>query len=178
MLVSCRRLFAIGVLLGIVAVAGALGDGGAAAAPRAQALVVTNRGVGAVHLGASAATLRRKNLIGSLRNGCEFEPGQRVAPLRAPLRGWVTFGANGHGVTQLTIEGGAETARQVGVGSTASEARKAYPKALYEAPGTAKPFAQGFLWIPDLAHPKMTFVVEPGSRTVEAIAVPSPAFCE
>jgi hypothetical protein len=32
--------------------------------------------------------------------------------------------------------------------------------------------------VPNLAHPKITFIVEPGSHTVEAISVPSPAFCE
>jgi hypothetical protein len=101
-----------------------------------------------------------------------------VAPLRAPLRGWATFAAHGHGLTQLTIEGGAETARHIAVGSTAAAARAAYPVGHYEAPGTAKPFAQGFLWVPNLNHAKMTFVIEPGSRTVEAIAVPTPAFCE
>lgn len=178
MRVPSRRFLAVAVFLAAVLPASLLGGAGAAAAPGAKAPVVTNRGVGAVHLGASAATLRQKNLIGKLRRGCELEPGQRVAPLRAPLRGWATFGAGGHGVTQLTIEGGAETARHVAVGSTAAEARSAYPNARYQAPGTADPFAQGFLWVPSLAHPKMTFVVEPGSRTVEAIAVPAPAFCE
>jgi hypothetical protein len=172
-----RRLLAATVLLVAVSVTGAL-SGGATAAPAAKTLVVTNRGVGAVQLGTSAASLRRQNLIGNLRKGCELDPGQRVAPLRAPLRGWATFGSNGHGLTQLTIEGGAETARHVKVGSTAAEARAAYPSAHYDAPGTADPFAQGFLWVPNSTHPKMTFIVEPGTRIVEAIAVPTPAFCE
>jgi hypothetical protein len=151
---------------------------GAAAAPGPKTPVVTDRGVGAVHLGASSAELLRMNLTGNLRKGCGLELGQRVAPLRAPLGGWATFGADGHQLTQLTIEDGAETAGHIAVGSTVAEARAAYPDALYEAPGTARPFAQGFLWTPNLAHPRMTFMVEPGSRTVEAIAVPSPAFCE
>jgi hypothetical protein len=158
----------------LIAVVALLVPAGAAAATP----VVTNQGVGAVKLGASAASLRQKNLIGSLRKGCELEPGQRVAPLRAPLRGWATFGAEGHGLTQVTVLGGAKTARGIEVGSTAAAARAAYPEARYQAPGTAEPFAQGFLWIPSLAHPKMTFTVEPGSRTVEAISVPAPAFCE
>ncbi|MBS1893469.1 MAG: hypothetical protein JST59_19385 [Actinobacteria bacterium] len=149
-----------------------------AAAPAAKTPVVTTSGVGALRLGTAPAALRQKNLIGNLRKGCELEPGQRVAPLRAPLRGWATFAAHGHGLTGLTIEGGAETARHIAIGSTASEARTAYPHALYQAPGTADPFPQGFLWIPNLTHPKMTLIVEPGTRTVEAIAVPAPAFCE
>lgn len=149
-----------------------------AAAPGMKTQVVTTSGVGALRLGAAPAALRQQGLIGNLREGCELEPGQRVAPLRAPLRGWAIFAAHGHGLTGLTIEGGAETARHVAIGSTAAEARAAYPQAVYKAPGTAKPFAQGFLWIPNVTHPKMTFIVEPGSRTVEAITVPAPAFCE
>jgi hypothetical protein len=173
-----RRLLAATTLVVAVVLAGVVGGGGAAAAPGAKALVVTNSGVGAVKLGMSAATLRGKGLIGGLRKGCPFDPGQRVAPLRAPLSGWATFGSGGNGLTQVTIEGGAETARHVAVGSTAAEARSAYPTARYQAPGTADPFAQGFLWVPSLNHPKMTFTVDPDSRTVEAIAVPAPAFCE
>jgi hypothetical protein len=176
--VPSRTFLSVAVFLATVIPAALIGGPGAVAAPGAMAPVVTSRGVGAVHLGASASALRQKNLIGKLRKGCELEPGQRVAPLRAPLRGWATFGAGGHGVTQLTIEGGAETARHIAVGSTATQARSAYPNARYEAPGTADPFAQGFLWVPSLAHPKMTFVIEPGSRNVEAITVPAPAFCE
>jgi hypothetical protein len=178
MRVASRPTLVLAALLAAVVPASLWGGAGAAAAPGAKAPVITDRGVGAVHLGASAATLRQKNLIGTLRKGCELEPGQRVAPLRAPLRGWATFGAGGHGLTQLTVESGAETARHIAVGATAAQARSAYPSAQYEAPGTAQPFAQGFLWIPNSMHPKMTFVVEPGSRTVEAIAVPAPAFCE
>jgi len=174
MRVPSKRLLVVASLL--VAVASACVPGAVAAA--AKTPIVSAGGVGAVKLGASASTLRRKNLIGKPRKGCELEPGQRVAPLRAPLKGWATFAAGGHGVTSLSIEGGAETARHIAVGSTAAEARSAYPNAHYEAPGTAEPFAQGFLWFPSLAHPKMTFVVEPGSRTVEAITVPAPAFCE
>ncbi len=171
------RLSVVCILLVVVATVTVWGAATAVAAG-AKTPLVTPGGVGAVRLGATPAALLQKNLIGNLRKGCELEPGQRVAPLRAPLRGWVTFAANGHGLTQLTIEGGAETARHVAVGATASKARAAYPGALYEAPGTAQPFAQGFLWVPNLTHPKLTFIVEPGSRTIEAISVPAPAFCE
>jgi hypothetical protein len=165
-------------LLVVVIVAGAVAGGGATAAPTAKGPIVTSSGVGAVRLGTSAATLRQKNLIGKLRKGCPLEPGQRVAPLRAPLHGYAIFTATGHGLTQLTIEGGAETARHVAIGSTAAEARAAYPTSHYEAPGTADPFAEGFLWVPNLTHPKMTFVIDPDSHKVESIAVPAPAFCE
>jgi hypothetical protein len=173
-----RRLLAASALLFAVVIAGTLGGRGAAAAPRAKALIVTDRGVGAIHLGEGAVALIHRGLIGNLRKGCELDPAQRVAPLRAPLRGWATFATRGHELTQLTIEGGAETARHIAVGSTVTAARAAYPVAHYQAPGTAKPFAQGFLWVPNQNHPRMTFVIDPASRTVESIAVPTPAFCE
>jgi hypothetical protein len=139
---------------------------------------ITPHGVGGLRLGASAKTLHRQGLIGGLRKGCELDPGQRVAPLRSPLQGWAVFESGHKGLRAFTIEGGAETARHIGIGSTAGEARKAYPDALYEAPGTAGPFAEGFLWVPNLQKPKLTMIFEPETRQVEAISAPSPNFCE
>lgn len=139
---------------------------------------ITPDGVGGLRLGAGSKALRHKGLIGKLRKGCELDPGQRVAPLRAPLRGWAIFQTGQKGLLAFTIDGGAETARHVGIGSTASEARTAYPDGLYQAPGTVKPFAEGFLWVPNLSKPKLTMIIEPGTRQVEAISVPSPNFCE
>jgi hypothetical protein len=151
-----------------------LGSAGAAVASP----IITPHGVGALRLGATAKALQAKGLIGGLRKGCELDPGQRVAPLRAPLQGWAVFEAGHNGLHGLTVEGGAETARHVGIGSTAAEARAAYPQARYEAPGTAQPFPVGFLWVPNLSKPKLTMIIEPGTRQVEAISVPSPNFCE
>jgi hypothetical protein len=139
---------------------------------------ITPHGAGALRLGATARSLQAKGLIGGLRRGCELDPGQRVAPLRTPLQGWAVFRAGQAGLRAFTVEGGAETARHIGIGSTATEARKAYPHALYEAPGTAQPFPVGFLWVPNLSKPQMTMIIEPGTRQVEAISVPSPNFCE
>lgn len=139
---------------------------------------ITPHRVGGLRLGATSKALQRRGLIGRIRRGCELDPGQQVAPLRAPLRGWAVFQTGQRGLLAFTVEGGAETARHVGIGSTASEAREAYPDALYEAPGTVKPFAEGFLWVPSLSKPKLTMTIEPGTRQVEAISVPSPNFCE
>jgi hypothetical protein len=139
---------------------------------------ISPHGVGALRLHATVKVLHRKGLIGGLRKGCELDPGQRVAPLRAPLRGWAVFESGRKRLSAFTIEGGAETARHIGIGSAAAEARKAYPNALYEGPGTVKPFAEGFLWVPNLPNPKLTMIIEPGTRLVEAISVPSPNFCE
>lgn len=140
--------------------------------------VITTSGVGSIRLGAPAKSLSERGLIGGLRKGCELAPSQRVAPLRAPLRGWAVFAVPRRRLLAFTVEGGAETARHVGIGLSAVEARKAYPNALYEAPGTVKPFAEGFLWVPNLRHPRLTMIIEPGTRQVEAISVPSPNFCE
>jgi hypothetical protein len=139
---------------------------------------ITPHGIGALRLHATVKSLHRKGVIGGLRKGCELDPGQRVAPLRAPLRGWAVFSSGGNRLSAFTIEGGAETARHIGIGSPAAEARKAYPDALYEGPGTVEPFAEGFLWVPNLSKPKLTMIIEPGFRQVEAISVPSPNFCE
>jgi hypothetical protein len=169
-------LTAIRRSLGISAICGGLvlcSGSAAIASP-----FITRHGIGALRLGATVKVLHRKGLIGGLRKGCELDPGQRVAPLRAPLRGWAVFESGRKGLRAFTLEGGAETARHIGIGSTAAEARKAYPDALYEAPGAAKPFAEGFLWVPNLSKPKLTMIIEPGTRQVEAISVPSPNFCE
>jgi hypothetical protein len=47
---------------------------------------ITPRGVGRLRLGRRAGALLRRHLIGNLRKGCEIDVGQRVAPLRSPLR--------------------------------------------------------------------------------------------
>ena len=147
--------------------------GAALAAP-----VITPQGVGGLKLGATSKALQQRGLIGGLRKGCELDPGQRVAPLRAPLKGWAVFEPGHPGLHAFTIEGGAETALHIGVGSTATAARSAYPNGHYEAPGTAQPFAEGFLWVPSVSKPKLTMVIDPGTRKVEAISVPAPSFCE
>ena len=169
-------LAAIRRSLGISAICGGLvfcSGSAAIASP-----FITPHGIGALRLGATVKLLHRKGLIGGLRKGCELDPGQRIAPLRAPLRGWAVFESGHKGLRAFTLEGGAETARHIGIGSTEAEARKAYPDALYEAPGTVKPFSEGFLWVPNLSKPKLTMIIEPGTRQVEAISVPSPNFCE
>jgi hypothetical protein len=170
MAVAFRRSLAASILCASLL----LGSAGAAVASP----VITTHGVGALRLGATAKALHTKGLIGGLRKGCELDPGQRVAPLRAPLKGWAVFEAGQAGLHAFTVEGGAETARHIGIGSTATEARKAYPQATYEAPGTAQPFPVGFLWVPSLSKPQMTMIIEPGTRQVEAISVPAPNFCE
>jgi hypothetical protein len=142
------------------------------------ARVITNQGVGALHLGATVKSLHGKHLIGGLRKGCELDPGQRVAPLKAPLKGTAVFASGGNRVSALIVERGVETNRHVKIGSTQHAARTAYPSALLEPPGTAGPFDVGFLWVPNLNHPKMTLIIDPDSHKIDSIGVPVPDVCE
>jgi hypothetical protein len=140
--------------------------------------IITPSGVGALQLGATVKSLRQRGLIGGLRKGCELDPGQRVAPLRAPLSGWAIFGGGGGRLASLTIEGGAETAHGIGVGSTAAEARASYPSGEWLSPQKMYPLPVGLLWVNGYRHPKLSFLVNPSTYRVESIAVPSPNFCE
>lgn len=81
-------------------------------------------------------------------------------------------------LTSILITGGAETTKSIGIGSTPKEAQDAYPNALYKPPGSFDPFAEGFLWVNGIAHPKLTFIVDPESNQIREIDVPYPNFCE
>jgi hypothetical protein len=78
----------------------------------------------------------------------------------------------------ISIEGGAETARGVGVDSTAAEARAAYPEGEWHSPRQMYPLALGLLEVNRSSHPSLAFVVDPETRLVESVAVPSPNLCE
>ncbi len=139
---------------------------------------ITPHGVGRLRLGRRGGALQRRGLIGNLRKGCEIDVGQRAAPLRVPLRGWAIFADGGNRLTSLSIEGGAETIRGIGVGSTAAEARAAYPDAQWDSPREMYPLPVGVLWVDDINHPKFSITVDPSTHLVESIAVPNPNFCE
>jgi hypothetical protein len=172
-----RKALAVSLVL-FIAASVAIATGGAGASPRLATAVVSPRGVGAVHIGATVKSLHRKHLIGRLRPGCELDPGQRVAPLRPPLRGFAVFSHPNNRVSAATVTQGAATARGIGIGAAPKAARQAYPKAEYDPPGTADPFPQGFLWINTVQRPQMTFVVDPGTHKIIELAVPAPNFCE
>ena len=171
---GCKLIcvLAVGLLVLLAAAA-------SAAPPLARsAQVITPRGVGQLQLGATVRSLHRHHLIHGLRPGCELDPGQRVARLRSPLKGWAVFANGGHRLTSIQLTGGAETASGIGIGSTPKEARDAYPNSLYKPPGSFDPFADGFLWVNDISDPKLTFVVDPETHLVREIDVPYPNFCE
>jgi hypothetical protein len=140
--------------------------------------LVTGRGVGPVHLHMRVAALHRRHLIGRVRPGCEFDPGQRIAPLRGPLRGFVTMSHPNTKVSSISVTGGAHGADGLTVGSTATAARAAYRGSRYNAPGTYKPFAEGFLWVGGYPHARLTVTIDPMTRLVSSFSIPVPAFCE
>jgi hypothetical protein len=138
---------------------------------------ITPRGVGSLRIGTTVENLHRKSLIGGLRKGCELDRGQMAAPLRAPLRGWAIF-SNGRRLSSISIEGGAETRRHIGVGATAAEARSAYPQGEWSSPSEMYPIPIGVLWLNSARHARMSLVVDPTTYRVESIAVPAPNICE
>jgi hypothetical protein len=169
------RLAASAVLLALLG-AGAIGS----AAQGEVALkvpVASKDGVGEVRLGSSIAELREQGLIGGARKGCELAPGQRVAPLKAPLEGSAIFYPKDR-LSAISLTGGAGTAAGIRVGDSIGAARKAYPKAVYDRPGQVRPFPQGFLWIGGRNRPRMTLLIEPGTHRVGEIDIPNPSFCE
>jgi hypothetical protein len=165
--------------LALAAIAAVLAMTGIAMAGEAQ--IVGPGRAGEVLLGDTVRALHKRHLIGRLRPGCELDPGQRVAPLRPPLKGLAIFSglpSKRNRVASLLVEDGAETVQGITVGSTVREARDAYSKAEYDPPGSAKPFAEGFLWVNRSRRPRMTFIIDPKTRRVSSIGVPTPNFCE
>jgi hypothetical protein len=140
--------------------------------------VITPHGVGRLRLGRRAGSLRRQHLIVSLRKGCEIDVGQRAAPLGPPLEGWAIFADGANRLTSLSIEGGVRTVLGIGVGSTAAEARAAYPAADWDSPREMYPLPVGVLWVEGIDHPKFSIVVDPETHRVDSIAVPATNFCE
>ncbi|HEX2393065.1 MAG TPA: hypothetical protein VHI77_09120 [Solirubrobacterales bacterium] len=153
---------------------------------RSALLVVSSRGAGAVRLGMTAEDLQRRGLIGQLRPGCELYPRGRFAALRPPLSGFATF-ANGKAqgekarLTSLDITGGAETARNIGIGSSPQEALRAYPRSRFESgtnPETETVLNTGRIRVPDASKPRFTFLLRSAGAGVVDIAVPAPLPCE
>jgi hypothetical protein len=181
--ISARRVRSAalgGLTLGMLILAGQANDAQslAAIAATSKSPLVTSRGAGGVRLGTTVATLHKRHLIGRLRPGCELDPGQRVAPLRAPLNGFAIFSHPNSRVSSIVLRGSARTARHVGIGSQPGEVTAAYPHATYNPPGSNEPFAEGFIWVNQIAHPKLTFTVDADTRLVSEISIPSPNFCE
>jgi hypothetical protein len=173
-----RMLALLGIVMVAVAVSATAASGRSDRSDRVASVIVNSHGVGRVHLGDTVRSLHRRHLIGRLRPGCELDPGQRIARLRPPLRGFAVFTHPNNRVFSVSVTAGAETARGIGIGDTPHAALQAYPNAQYDPPGTAQPFPQGFVWVNSPQHPKMTFTVSPDSHRISELSVPAPNFCE
>lgn len=170
-------------LLATSAAVAALGAGAIAtsapAEPTAAATPkITGAGVGKVKVGSSYTVLRRKNLVGKIRPGCELGgPNTRSAKLKAPLKGFVNFTLkNPRRVTDITITGGAE-ARGVAVGDTTADIKAAYPKAV-EDHNTDDTFGVTLVRVPKSDGGKIMFAVDTGTGKIVQIGVPGIGFCE
>jgi hypothetical protein len=153
---------------------------------RSALSIVSPRGAGAVRLGMTAEDLQRRGLIGPLGPGCEIYPGARFAELKPPLSGFANF-ANGRAqgekarLTSLDVTGGAETARNIGIGSSPREALDAYPRSRYEPganPDTETVLSSGFIRVPNASATKLTFLLRSAGAGVVDISVPAPLICE
>jgi hypothetical protein len=169
-------LAALAVLAGS-ALAGS-GPTASGSTPTMRLTLVKPGSVGELEVGDTIRSLHRRKLIGPLRPGCELDPGQRFARLKAPLNGVAIFFHGGKRLSSIVVEGGGETAAGIRVGSSVREAREAYPKAEYDPPGSMEPFVEGFLWVNRASNPRMTFLIAPHSNRVLSISVPSVNFCE
>ena len=146
------------------------------AAPAESAAVqrITAEGVGQIELGMRFDELRERHLVGKLRPGCELAPDQRIARLRSPLRGSVTF--VDRKVRQISVVRGAR-ARGVRVGDRIRDIRDAYPRARIDR-STEGMFGITLVRVPKRGGGKLQFSVPVDTGEIDLIAVPIVPFCE
>jgi hypothetical protein len=137
----------------------------------------TRDGVGDLQLGRRMSILRAEGLIGRARPGCILAPGERVAPLRPPLEGVAHFYPRER-LSAINVTAGAVTSTGVRIGSSAGQAQKAYPGAIYDPPPARIPTLPGYIWVGGRFHPRITLVIGNGSRRVVEIDIPHPSICE
>jgi hypothetical protein len=149
---------------------------GALATPAESAAVqrITAQGVGQIELGMRFGELREQRLVGKLRPGCELAPDQRIARLRSPLRGSVTF--VDRKVRQISVVRGAR-ARGVRVGDRIDDIRDAYPRARVDR-STEGMFGITLVRVPKRGGGKIQFSVPVDTGEIDLIAVPIVPFCE
>jgi hypothetical protein len=135
------------------------------------------KGVGELRFGRSLDRLQRQGLVGRARRGCVLAPQERVALLRPPLEGIAHF-YPGERLSAINVTAGAVTSTGVRIGSSAGEARKAYPGAIYDPPPARIPTLPGYLWVGGRFHSRLTLVIGNHSRRVLEIAIPYPSLCE
>ena len=170
-------------ILGTTAAAAGLGavaaTSGAAPAETAAVKKITRKGVGAVKLKATYRSLRRKRLVGKLRQGCELAgPTARSAKLRKPLSGRVEFFGRKRPrrVRNIMVLGGG-AARGVGIGDTLPDIKDAYPKAKVDR-STEDVFHVTLVKVPRDGGGRLQFAVATHTDRITAIGIPYISFCE
>jgi hypothetical protein len=168
---TTAAVLGIGVLAACAAVAPA--ETGYASAAR-----ITGAGVDGVKLGMTFQTLRQRGLVGRIRRGCELSgPNARSARLLSPLRGAVDFTLTTPRKARfITIRGGAR-ARGVGVGSTISAIKAAFPRARVNH-STDATFGITLVTIPRSGGGKFQFGVSTSTHKTTLIGIPVIPFCE
>lgn len=139
---------------------------------------ITPSGVGTVKLGKTYASLRRRGQLGKVHPGCPLAgPGTRSAPLRSPLRGAVDLTRRSpRRIATIVIRGGA-TARGIGVRSSQSQIRKAFPQARFDH-STDEIFGITLVRVPKRGGGPLQFAVDTRTKRVAMIGVPKIPFCE
>jgi hypothetical protein len=133
---------------------------------------ITPSGVGDVQLGDSYRSLRDAGLVGKTRRGCELaDPKQRIAPLRAPLKGSITL-TRKRRVADVYVTKGA-AARGVRTGDRLRKVRRRFPNVKVDR-STEPTFGIALASAPV----GIQFAVGAKSRRVQAIGVPQIPFCE
>ena len=157
--------------------------GGAAAQarpPNPQLLTLTEQGVAGLRLGRTLAQVRATGRIGPTGPGCELvSPRPLFARLRAPLKGFATFGgAAPHRLVALDVRGGAQTVRHVAVGASSAAVEQAYPEAHLLTSKPSDPL-QLTAWIVKRGgKDRIWFMLNRPGGHVTDLAVPSPQLCE
>lgn len=174
-----RRLGGAAALIGVTALVSGAGAAPADVAPAGTTPTVSAKGVGLVKIGKSYTKLRKQNLVGKIRPGCELGgPNTRSAPLKKPLKGSVDFTQTSpRRVTNVTVFGGAKTAKGLGIGATIEEIQAAYPHAKVDH-GSDEVFQVTFVTIPKSDGGRFQFAVSVDTGKTTAIGVPYIATCE
>jgi hypothetical protein len=173
-----RRIGASAVVVGVSALV--VGAGSApAGVQQGEPPTITGKSVGAVKIGSSYKVLRKKNLVGKIRHGCELGgPNTRSAKLKSPLKGTVDFTLKDpRKVTTINITGGASTAKGIAVGSTLDEITAAYPHAKVDH-GSDVVFEATFVTVPKSDGGKFQLAVSTKTGKTTDIGVPNLALCE
>jgi hypothetical protein len=175
-----RRLATSAALIGTAALVSGAGAAPADVAPAGTAPTITGSGVGLVKVGKSYTRLRRQNLVGKIRPGCELGgPNTRSAPLKSPLRGSVDFTLRSpRRVSTINLTGGASrTERGIGIGSTLDEITAAYPRAKVDR-GTEEVFEFTLVTVPKSDGGRFQFAVSTRTGQTTLVGVPRIAVCE